>query len=83
MQGDFLTNQKKYERVRTAINQKEDLVVKTLKNHGITLEDVNLIFVAYKDNELLDVYAKSMDPIRPVIVSYCYKNNAEVNNDIG
>ena len=59
VQTDFLSDQKKYERVRTALKEKQDFLDKKLKDSKISLENLNLIFVAYKDNDLLDVYAKT------------------------
>src|SRR5690606_38541321 len=56
---DFLTEQKKFERVRTAIKEKQKLIEKKLTENQITLENLNLLLVAYKDNDLLDVYAKT------------------------
>lgn len=59
IQTDFLSEQKKYERVRTALNEKQDFLEKKLKDNKISIDNLNLIFVAYKDNDLLDVYAKT------------------------
>lgn len=56
---DFLTEQKKYERVRTAVKDKQDYVGKQLSESKITLDNLNLLLVAYKDNDVLDVYAKT------------------------
>lgn len=59
VQTDFLSEQKKYERVRTALKEKQDFLDKKLKDSKISLDNLNLIFVAYKDNDLLDVYGKT------------------------
>ncbi|MDD2984354.1 MAG: L,D-transpeptidase family protein [Crocinitomicaceae bacterium] len=59
LQSDFLTEQKKFSRVRTAISEKETALEKRLKENQILLGKLNLILVAYKDNDLLDVYAKN------------------------
>ncbi len=59
IQTDFLTEQKKFERVRTAIKDKQDFVEKKLKENQISLENLNLLLIAYKDNDMLDVYAKT------------------------
>jgi murein L,D-transpeptidase YafK len=58
-QNDFLEEQKKYERVRTAIGEKQKLVESNLGENGIALNNVNLLMVAYKDADQLDVYAKT------------------------
>lgn len=57
--ADFLGEQKKYSRVRTAITEKQALIEKKLAENHITLDNLNLLFVAYKDNDVLDVYAKT------------------------
>ena len=59
LQSDFLSEQKKFSRVRTAISEKETSLEKRLKENQISLGKINLILVAYKDNDLLDVYAKN------------------------
>lgn len=59
IQTDFLTEQKKYERVRTAIKEKQGLVEKILKENQIFIDNLNLLLIAYKDNDLIDVYAKT------------------------
>ena len=60
---DFLSDQKRYERVRTALKEKETTLNKKLRNNDLSLNNLNLIFIAYKDNDLLDVYAKSREGI--------------------
>lgn len=57
-QTDFLTEQKKFERVRTAITEKQEVIVQKLEENQLTLDNLNLIFVAYKDTNLLAIYAK-------------------------
>ena len=58
-QTDFLTEQKRYERVRAAIQDRQQIIEKKLNENKITIENLNLLFVAYKDDDLLDVYAKN------------------------
>ncbi len=59
MQSDFLDAQKKYQRVKDAIEEKEALIEKKLNKNQIKLNNINLLLVAYKDNDLLDIYAKT------------------------
>lgn len=59
IQTDFLSDQKKYERVRTALKEKKDFLDKKLKDNKMSLDNLNIIFVVYKDNDLIDVYAKT------------------------
>jgi murein L,D-transpeptidase YafK len=59
IQTDFLTEQKKYERVRTAIKEKQELIEKTLKENQISTDNLNVLLIAYKDNDSVDIYAKT------------------------
>jgi murein L,D-transpeptidase YafK len=59
-QTDFLTEQKKHERVRTAIKEKQGLIQKELKDHLISIDNLKLLIIAYKDNDLVDIYAKTV-----------------------
>lgn len=63
VQTDFLSEQKKYERVRTALKEKQDFLEKKLKENKVSFDNLNLIFIAYKDNDLLEVYAKTKQEI--------------------
>lgn len=58
-QTDFLTEQRKFEKVRTAFKEKQVSVDKKLKENQISLNNLNLILVAYKENDLLEIYAKT------------------------
>ncbi len=57
--GDFLNDQKRYSRVRTAIKEKDNLIKNTLKNNNIKLEELNILITAYKDEDILEIYAKN------------------------
>lgn len=71
MQSDFLDEQKKYQRVKDAIEEKQALIEKKLNKNQITLDNLNLLLVAYKDNDLLDIYAKTkQDDNYKKILSY-------------
>ena len=59
IQSDFITDQKKYERVKTAYADKSDLVKNTLNKSGISFDNLNVIFIAYKDEQIIDLYAKN------------------------
>lgn len=58
-QNSFLVEQKKFERVSTAFREKQGLLEKKLKENQISIDHLNVLFIAYKDNDLLDIYAKS------------------------
>lgn len=69
--SSFLEEQKKYKRVREAIADKNNVIVKTLKNNSLTVNDLNILIVAYKSEMLLDIYAKkSTDKVYKKIASY-------------
>lgn len=59
LQRDFLAEQKKFQRVRATITEKQDTLKQKLRQHHLTLDNLTILLVAYKDNDLLDVYAKS------------------------
>ncbi|MDR2790799.1 MAG: L,D-transpeptidase family protein [Campylobacteraceae bacterium] len=59
--GGFLDEQKKYERVKTALKDKNDAIQKSLANAGIDAQKFNVVFIAYKDEAILEIYAKNKD----------------------
>jgi len=59
LQTDFLTEQKKFQRVRTAVNDKQQILEKKLSDNQIEIDKLNILIIAYKDEALMDVYAKN------------------------
>ncbi len=59
MYKDFLTEQMKFERVRTAVKDKQEIIEKLLREHEIATDNVHLLLVVTKDNDCIDVYAKT------------------------
>jgi len=57
--ADFITDQKKHERVKTAYTEKGAIVKAALKKNGVDYDNVNVVFVAYKDEQVIDLYAKT------------------------
>lgn len=57
-QSDFLSEQKRFARVRTAFAEKQVGVETWLKNYDLTLEDFEMMIVAYKDLDKLEIHAK-------------------------
>lgn len=55
----FISNQKKYERVRIAYAEKENLLKEQLLHHQLTFDNLNLLFIVYKAEQKLEVYVKS------------------------
>lgn len=70
-QTDFLSQQKKYERVRTAYKDKGSLVTEALAKENIRLDDLNILLIAYKNEQQLDLFAKNKNDYRyKKILSY-------------
>lgn len=57
-QQDFLSQQKKYARVKTAFSEKEQSIAGNLRKNGLTSDDVHILITAYKAEKQLEVYAK-------------------------
>lgn len=58
---DFLTQQKQYPRVRQAITEKQMVVESKLSELGLKLDNYELLMVAYKDQDRLELHAKNID----------------------
>lgn len=56
---NFLTEQMRYERVRIAINPKKNGIQEKLKEKGLTHDNFNMLLVAYKEENRLEVYVKN------------------------
>ena len=54
----FKSKQKKYKRVRTAYKEKETLLKELLKEKNINSFNINILIVAYKKEEKLEVWVK-------------------------
>ena len=71
LKADFLTDQKKYERVRTAVSEKEAIVKGKLEAQGIKLKDLNIMITVFKHEKRLDIYAKNKSDVKyKKIISY-------------
>lgn len=55
----FIAAQKKYARVRTAYQEKEGLLTEQLKKLNLSLDNLNLLIVAYKSEKKMELYAKN------------------------
>ena len=55
---DFISEQKKFERVRKAFTEKENSISKTLSSQNISINEVEIMLIAYKHEEQLELYAK-------------------------
>lgn len=56
--SDFLTQQKQYERVRIAIEEKQSTLDRTLASNGLETENLNILIIAYKDEGELEIHAR-------------------------
>lgn len=58
-QSNFLDDQKKYSRVRTAISEKEQIVISNLTRDSIEIDEFNMLIIAYKDEGEVEIFAKN------------------------
>jgi len=63
-QEDFLTGQKKYERVKTAYKEKGEAVTALLKKESLNPDELNIILIAYKGEQELEVFAKNKSDLQ-------------------
>lgn len=66
---NFLEEQKKFSRVRTAVQEKSHLITETIGKAGIATDAFHVLFVAYKDEDILEVYARHKSEKRHVKVA--------------
>jgi len=59
MESDFIKQQKNYERVKVAFAEKGEQVKNKLKSASIDEQQLNIIIVAYKQEQQLLIYAKN------------------------
>ncbi|MFV0481996.1 MAG: murein L,D-transpeptidase family protein [Campylobacteraceae bacterium] len=60
-QNKFLDEQLRYERVRTAKAEKDDEIQKTLKQNSLHVNNLNVLIVAFKDEDILELWAKNSE----------------------
>ena len=75
----LLEAQKRYPRVREAIKSKEEIIEVQLKTKGLEIADFSLVMVAYKAEDLLEIYGKSAsDKVYKKVKSYqiCSKSGS-------
>jgi len=59
LQLDFLSKQKNYSRVKTAFSEKGAKIDSLLKKNKLAKSKLNLLFLAYKHEAQLEIYAKN------------------------
>ena len=68
---NFVKQQKKYPRVRNAYHEKEELLTRRLKGRNLSLDNLNILIVAYKTECIMDIYAKKReDKVYKKITTY-------------
>ena len=60
---DFVSEQKKYKKVRTAYLEKENYLNQKLKEKNLSLKNIHILMVAYKHEGELEIYIKSRTDI--------------------
>jgi murein L,D-transpeptidase YafK len=58
LQSDFLSDQKRYKRVRTAIEEKGESIKNQLREKGLELNNFHLLMIAYKASDEYELYVK-------------------------
>ena len=67
----FLTEQKKFPRVRAALQEKENTISEKLKANGLQLDNFHVLFVAYKDSDEFDIYTrKKTETLYKKLITY-------------
>ncbi|MHC1778339.1 MAG: murein L,D-transpeptidase family protein [Lentimicrobium sp.] len=56
--ADFLTEQKKYERVRTAFREKELMIEQKLAETKLEKDNLNILIAVYKETDEFEIHAK-------------------------
>lgn len=64
----FLEKQKKFERVRIAIKVKQQPLTELLKSKKLNLSDLAITLVAYKDDDLLEVYGRPKNQKKLILI---------------
>jgi murein L,D-transpeptidase YafK len=69
--SDFLSEQKKYERVNAAIEEKSIYINELLKSKGLSKTNLNILIIAYKNDEILEIHAKKKTELKyKKLISY-------------
>jgi len=56
--SNFLEDQKRYSRVRTAIAEKQSAIMLNLESHGLALDNFHILITAYKAEQQLTIHVK-------------------------
>lgn len=62
----MLDDQKRYNRVRTAIKEKDSIVKSNIKNNNIKLNELNILIIAYKEEGILDIYMQKTNQMKHI-----------------
>jgi len=58
---NFICRQKKFARVQEAYHTKGPVVTRKLQESGLSMNNLNILIVAYKQESLMDIYAKKRE----------------------
>jgi len=71
LKADFLADQKKFQRVRTAISEKEAVVKEKLNSENIKHDELEILITVFKQEKQLEIYAKNKNDLEyKKVVSY-------------
>lgn len=59
LHASFLDEQKKYKRVRVVLEEKYSAVEEILNKNSLHAQNLNVLFIAFKDEEMLELWAKN------------------------
>lgn len=62
--NNFLSEQKQYERVRTAYSEKDSIIKEDLKKLKLDIKDIHILLTAYKNEKELDLWVKRKTDIK-------------------
>lgn len=62
-QSGFLEEQKRYSRVRNALEQKQQHIDAQLRANGLHKDSLHLLLIAYKAEKRIDIYAKKREDV--------------------
>ena len=81
LQNNFLNDQKKYERVKASIKEKEKIIREELRKNNLTTDNLNILITVFKDEKLVHIYAKKIsETTYKEILSYPI---CEVSGELG
>jgi len=64
LHASFLDEQKNYKRVRVALEEKDSMIKEVLNKNSLRVQNLNVLFIAFKDEKTVELWAKNSDEKR-------------------